>query len=155
MVSKLELLPDTGKVSVACKLPNGLRLDLPVDMANVLAREEAHADAARNGRHVPAGVVGEQTFAVLRGFSTHYGMPALHVSGGYGITTGVDAAKFKAWFNMMYKAKYAPVLNGLVFACASENVTRDRAEEQVELKSGLEPIDPSNPGHGVEAETKE
>jgi hypothetical protein len=147
---RLENLPDTGRVSVACKLPNGLRLDLPTDEKDEADRDAAYKATRGSGQPFHYPPIGEVPFATLRGFAVPYGQPALHVSGGYGITTGIDAQKFKRWYERMKAAKFPPVVNGLVFACAAEGVARDKATEQAELKSGLEPIDPNNPGRGVE-----
>lgn len=151
---RLETLPDTGTVTVACKLPNGLRLDLPVDMAMEETRDAVAKSARERGIEANVHAVPEIPFATLKGWSVPHGVAAFHVSGGYGLTTGVDAAKFKQWFLRMKKAKYGPVEQGLVFACAAENTTRDKAAEQASIRSGLERIDPDKPGRGVEPADK-
>lgn len=58
-------------VTVACKLPAGLQIDLPI------------------------GAVGETTRVTLKGGNSSGAV------GGYGLTHGVDAAGFAAWRTVM------------------------------------------------------
>jgi hypothetical protein len=70
---------------------------------------------------------------------------------GHGLTNNVDAE----WFADFVKtdgADFAPVVNHLLFANTKDTV--GEAEEKAgdkSIKTGLEPIDPENPGKGIEA----
>jgi hypothetical protein len=104
-------------VTVACKLPNGLILEL---------------DGVR---------------VELAGPAVAWGVPPRDV-GGYALTHGVDADFFVRWMSV-YK-DYTPVKRGLIFACAKPQDAEARAREMKDEKSGLEPLNPENPGPGLE-----
>ena len=109
-----------GTVTVACKLPNGLHLDLP-------GRDRV----------------------TVRGFAVAWGEASpLSIVGGFGLTPGVDADFFEEW--MITNADFEPVKKGLIFASAKASDATAQAKEFAGLKSGLEPLDPDKPGPGLE-----
>jgi 2,3-bisphosphoglycerate-independent phosphoglycerate mutase len=114
-----------GTVTVGCKLPNGLHLDL---------KNEA---GARIGERV-----------TLRGFSVPYGMPALSIVGGYALTPNVDADYFEKWMKANENSDL--VKKGFIFAHVKMGDASAQAKEMAAEKSGLEPMDPEKPGKGLE-----
>jgi hypothetical protein len=108
-------LPDSGKVWIACRLPNGLRLDLPLNPGQM-----------PDGIHV----VPEYTFATLRGWSIPVGTFNSHVVDNCGITQ-VDAQKFKEWYRLARENKLAALVNDQIFACEREEDLRAQAREEV------------------------
>ena len=156
MITKLSDLPDTGTLTVACKLPRGLRLELPADIAMMKEQKAAYAEARKAGRSRDFEPVrlAEAPFVTLKGWSVAFGASTMHISGGYGLTTGVDAAKFKLWYTLAVEAKFPPVMEDQIFACAKEAVARDQAAEQEEVPAIAAPLDPANPGKGLEPDTR-
>ena len=108
-----------GTVTVACKLPNGIVLDI---------RDE----------------VGVTLKAVTLNGSRHRvrpdGMPifAWEVHGGYGLTPNVDQEFWDEWSKS--NATYGPFKQGLIFALPKLDSAISKAREQEELKTGLEPL---------------
>lgn len=69
---------------------------------------------------------------------------------GYGLTQGVDLDWFNDWATGDGR-EFPPVAKGLIFVAPNERFAQDQAREQGDqIKSGLEGIDPDNPGGGVE-----
>lgn len=138
-------------VTVACKLPNGLFLDL-------MGEEEIEMMPSNSGpvkqvrrqllkRQFVRGVAAERRLD--RGDDN--GKPIEHggldiVQGGYGLTFDVDASFWDAW--LAQNQNYPPVKNGLIFATTKDKAA-SRAREQEEIRSGLEPIDPEKPGRNL------
>jgi hypothetical protein len=60
-----------GTVTVACRLPHGLHLELK-----------------------------DQKRVTIRGFSIPYGLPAMSISNGFALTPGVDADFFERWMTV-------------------------------------------------------
>lgn len=114
--------PNTSTITVACKLPHGLRLRL-------------YKPAPAGGAPAIAAEV------VLAGSNSS------NAVGGYGINDYVDAELFKTW--LAANADYAPVKAGLIFADVKRDRARDRAREQSKIVSGFEGIDPEKPPEGV------
>jgi hypothetical protein len=80
------------------------------------------------------------------------GANSSRIIGGYGLTT-VDKDFYEAW-----KTEYAsfePLKSGLIFEQANEKSAASQANEQEEIKSGLEPLDLDKPVAGVKAEAYE
>lgn len=74
------------------------------------------------------------------------------IIGGYGLTP-VDKNFFEAW-----KAEYAsfePLKSGLIFEQANEKSAVSQANEQDEIKSGMEPLDLDKPAAGIKPEAYE
>lgn len=104
-------------VTIACKLPHGLHLDLQ-----------------RPGQ--------PKERVTINGF-THPRAIA-----GFGITEGVSKEFFDEW--MRQNKDLEPVKQGLIFAHAQAKSVVDQAKEKVNLKSGLEALDPNKPAPGIE-----
>jgi hypothetical protein len=109
-----------GLVTVACKLPKGLILEI-------------------------AG----RPRVTVNGFSTPYGVVPQHtIIGGYGLTPNVDADFFEEW--MMLNEGLDLVKNRFIFAYPKTADASANAKEMAAEKSGLEALDPDNPGRGLE-----
>lgn len=104
----------TATVTVGCKIPNGLHLDL-------------------GGKRV-----------------TLNGSHSSRVIGGYGLTEGVPADFFEAWLQTY--ADSPAVTNGLVFAQENAADVRAQALDQADIRTGLEPLDPTKPGRDLAPE---
>jgi hypothetical protein len=72
---------------------------------------------------------------------------------GFGITRDVDGDWFKDWATTDAK-DFPPIKNGSIFAMAgtTEKIADAGAERRADpvVQTGLEPLDPSKPGKGVE-----
>ena len=131
----------TGEtVTVACKLPNGLHLDL--------------RDANGEVRRVTLRGSGDARRMESGGqFVSSHGN---RVSEGFGLTPGVSKEFWEAWEAQYRKANYEPLVRGLIFAVPKLDSAAAMAREKAEIKTGLEPIDPAKKtGDGVEARTEE
>lgn len=67
--------------------------------------------------------------------------------GGYGLTPNVDADWFEDW--MAGNLDHPAVKNNIIFANTPAQAA-DEAKEKKGVKTGLEPVDPDNPGEGIE-----
>src|SRR5215469_7005941 len=108
--------PQEGEnVTVACKLPNGVHLDL---------RNEA-------GRPIARVTLKGFAFPREAGF-----IPDYAVAGGYALTAGVPKSFWEQWLKQ--NAGLDLVTKGFVFASSRYDRVRDQAKEREDLKSGLE-----------------
>lgn len=124
-----------AKVTVACKLPHGLILRV---FEARTAPELVHGGGSRTVRTFwPTG-----ESVRLNGNTTPYGVaPTWPIVGGYGLTQGVSKDLWDAWLE---QNKGSAVVKGeLVFAYEKAGMVEGRATEQIEIKSGLEPLDPA------------
>lgn len=138
-----------AKVTVACKLPNGLILRL--------FRMEDRSEAVMGGgtRAIKAAVqVGGHV--VIKGAEAPFGVvPKFPIVGGYALTHGVDAEFMEKW--LADNADLDVVRNNLIFVSPSNEVATDRSEEQSAVRSGLEGLVPDNDPRiprGVKTATK-
>lgn len=69
--------------------------------------------------------------------------------GGYGLTRDVDIDWYNDWATGPAR-EFPPVAKGLIFVAGNDSHARDQASEQAGERSGLEGIDPENPGPGLE-----
>lgn len=120
----------SAKVCVACKLPHGLKIQFYITKPNV-----------------PPVVDGE---AILLAGSNSDNASA---QGGYGITPGVDAARFGRW--LTDNQDFPAVKAGLIFAEDTYDKARDRAREQSAIRSGFEGLNAEQPGNGVQVDNYE
>jgi hypothetical protein len=105
-------------VTVACKLPAGLCLDMP-----------------------------GKDRVIIKGNAFFKGeTPDYPIQNGAALTFGVDKDFWDAWLNR--NKELSVVRQRLVFA--HEKDTAGQAKEFKEIKSGLERLDPDNPGKGLE-----
>lgn len=139
-------------VTIACKLPNGMFLDL-------MGEEKEEMVPSNSGpvrqvkrdllkRVLVRGVAAERRLE--RG--DEHGDPMespgiMTVQGGYGLTFGVDKDFWDAWLRQ--NANSDLVKNRLIFAAAGDKAA-DQAREQEEIRSGLEPLDPEKLPKGLE-----
>lgn len=107
-------------ITVALKLPNGIRVDP------------------------------QYGGFLLNGYNT----PNATVSGGYGITTGIDKAAFEKWKTDMTTGPrqqwFPPFAQDLIIAGDKIDNVRAQADEQEETRDGFEGINPDKPGEDAE-----
>lgn len=130
-------------VTVACKLPHGLRLRLQKQFT---VREPSLNNESRTVEQwVPTG-----DEVVLKGVAHEFGQaPRAELAGGYALTPGVDKDFFEAWLAQNKDTEI--VRQHLVFAQGQHESARAQATDQQEIRTGLEPLDPNNlPIRGVE-----
>jgi hypothetical protein len=125
-------------VIVACKLPNGMILQLweMVEMVEpVMGGGLRKVNVARPH---PDGRV-----YVLNGNRTPFGVQPDHeIRHGFGLTYNVDKEFFEKWLHDNRLS--AVVKNGLVFAHEKREDVRAHAEEMSREKTQFEPLDPDN-----------
>lgn len=129
-------------VSVACKLPNGLILrgfDERKEVELVLGGGTRDVEVHRpNGDQV-----------VIGGTMARFGdpRPPILTAGGYRITRDVPRALWEQWLNANRNSDL--VRNHLVYAHEHHDHVEDWSREHAAAVSGLEGIDPDNPGKRV------
>jgi hypothetical protein len=140
-----------GTVVVCCKLPSGLHLDLMKTSAdgkptNILARR-----VTVNGTQAQRAL--ERADDKGRPVDME---PFPGAATGFGLTFGVDADFWEAWVNQ--NKDYTPYARGMIFAHAKVENARAEAKEKGDkkagIKSGLEPIDPENPGGKIKPDER-
>jgi len=105
-------------VTVACKLPNGLVLDLPDAKSPIVLKGANHVDAIA----------------------------------GFGLTD-VPIEFWEAWVKLY--ADFVPLKKELIFAQTTAKNTAAKAKEHKGAKTGLEGLDPNNPGGKLKPENFE
>lgn len=134
-------------VTVACKLPHGLFLDLvdpgvfkDVDpKVGVMARPVDPDNRVRiNGAARPVGVPLPED--------------AAQVVGGYALTPGVPKAFWDKWLAQNKDAPY--VKQNLIFAAERAGSVVGEAKEKREIRSGLEGLNPDKPAPGITRDDK-
>lgn len=112
-------------VSVGCKLPNGMHLDI--------GREGEPIE-----RVTLKGINSLTEGALIR--------PAAKF-GEYAVTKNVPKEFFEHW--MSTHQNHPAVKNHLIFSHAQEESVKDMGEEFSEVKHGFEPLDPNKPAKGI------
>ncbi|MDQ0507404.1 hypothetical protein [Xanthobacter agilis] len=127
-------------VTVACKLPHGLVL------RTFIMNKRYEAILGGGTREVEeAAQVGHMV--TIKGYAAPHGhAPNAPVSGGYALTSGVDADFWDEWLRQ--NAEHPAVKAGLIFATERVDTAKKQAEEQAEIKSGLEPLNPDGDARG-------
>lgn len=121
-----------GTVTVACKVPGGLRLRV-FEMVDSL--ETIPGIGQRTAKM--AQPVGGQV--VINGPAHPINRaPGKEIAGGYALTMGVPADFFRAW--MQQNKDSAMVRNRLIFAHENADYARSKAREQEEIRTGIEGI---------------
>lgn len=128
-------------VTVACKLPNGFVLEI-FDWSTV--REYNRAGdivetrvSRRTGR---SHVLNGHALDVEDLKKGRY--PGYPIEGGYALTPGVPRDLWERW---VHDNAGSPLLvNHIIFAASSTERAGAQAREQVEVESGLEPVDQDN-----------
>lgn len=122
------------KVTVGCKLPDGLRLRL-------FKMEETQEPVMGGGWRTVQRAVPFGPQVVLKGNAQPLGIILRHmIIGGYGITENVDKDFIDEWFKQ--NADSDIVKNHLIVVQPRLDLARDQAKEQSKLESGFEPINP-------------
>lgn len=142
----------TDTVTVACKVPNGLHMIL------YDTEEEYLSDLAGNRvksfRSFPRPDVAPY---ILNGCSVdiekmrkgvlddrHQGIVQGDLPGtGFGLTPGIPREYWEEWSTTVGKSF---IKSGMVFAAKNDREARAEAHDKRNLRSGLEPLDPSEPG---------
>jgi hypothetical protein len=139
-MDRVKIKRAANTVTVGCKLPNGLVLQLYQNVKRV--------ENVPNGTRTYeiAEQVGEPI--TIHGsamkFEPGY-IPPAQLAGGYGLTPGVNRDFFEEW--MKQNREHPAVKSGLIFAAGSQMDAMDVAKENAGKRSGLEQIDPAK--HGV------
>ena len=122
-----------GTVCVACKVPNGLILQL-FEMADTTeVTPTGHREIKK------ARLKGEQV--KIAGYSRELMKEArAPIANGFALTRGVDADFWEEWLNQNRDADY--VRNGLIFAHAQTADTRAHAKELRDVVDNQGPIVP-------------
>jgi hypothetical protein len=123
----------SGFVTVACKIPNGLEL-------RVMAPKEEHEQVMGGGSRLVTKYYQTGESVAIKGCDARFGVPII-THGGYALTTGVDKDFWDAWLEQ--NKETALVKNNLIFAMAREDSAVSKSREMAEIKSGMEPIDPT------------
>jgi hypothetical protein len=113
---------DGEAVTVACRLPQGIHLD-------IVKHGELRKRVTLNGANSRSAVA------------------------GFGITEHVPKAFFEQW--LADHQELPAVKNGLIFAHKQKASVEAQAEDRVDLKSGLDPMDPKKPGKDIAPLAKE
>jgi len=122
------------KISIGCKLPNGLRLR----NFRMIESSEPIAGGGRRTMQV-AEHIGEDI--LLHGTATPFGVaPKCLIVNGYAITTGVDKDAFDKW--MADNKDTAFVRNKMIIAHTNVDYVAGEAKENEKRASGMEPLDP-------------
>lgn len=131
----------TDTVVVGSKLPNGLIMHVD----KMVEREVF----SQGSRWIEKTAIQDGETYTLHGNAINMGamaagQPPEHVIiGGFALTPGIPRDFWERWAATT-GADF--VKRGIVFAASNEARARSQASERRDLKSGLEPIDPSNPG---------
>lgn len=137
-----------GTVTVACKLPHGLVLRL----MNKTTVPEGQRDGGT--KNVPKWVPRPQSPTItLKGYLDKYqpGLPPAARGSSYALTPGIDKDFFDEWLKQNHDLD--AVVNGLVFADEKLDAVEAMTREMADVRSGLEPIDPSKLPRGIQAGT--
>lgn len=127
-------IPESGHVTVACKLPNGLKLQI-YDM------EEGSEPVMGGGTKTVKRAVSVGEPVKLNGVAVPFGkVPNYMIVGGYALTTGVDAQLFRRWMRDNWDSPI--VTNKLILVHEDKVNVSDAAKDHDSIRSGLEPITP-------------
>jgi hypothetical protein len=126
--------PMPGTVTVACKIPNGIRLQLSVS-------EKMHEPVMGGGhRNVEIWKKSGPIYDVLGPAVPFGAVPKFQMEGGYRLTFGIPIEFWEKWRAQNADADF--VRNGLIFAHESMDNLTDECIDNQELLSGLEPLNP-------------
>jgi hypothetical protein len=134
-------------VYVACKIPHGLILR--VFEPEVVAELQRDGSSKDVKRWIP---VPEAQFVIQgpwfasagQAYNKNNGAVVQLLPGGYAITEGCPKDTWDKWYE---QNKGTPLVkNGIIFAHKERQSVVDEARKRAKVESGLEPIDPANPG---------
>ncbi|WP_240655191.1 hypothetical protein [Rhodovarius crocodyli] len=130
-------------VTIASKLPHGLRLDL---MPEVDTRASGRPGETEAVQRPPVASV------TLRGCALPVGVPlpedAPTIAGGFALTPDVPADFWAKWLEQ--NRDYAPVKAGLIFAASKGASVAAEAREKKAVLSGFEGMNPDKPAPGIQ-----
>lgn len=127
-------------VTVACKVPCGLRLRI-YDLEEQV--REVNGTVLREKVAVPL-----PDEYVLNGTAINMGaiqagnLPEHQIIGGYGLTSDIPRDFWERWLHDNRTTDL--VKNRVVFACDDNRAAASEARNSRAIKSGLEPVDPTN-----------
>ncbi len=132
---------DSGNtVTIACKLPNGLRLQL-WKMVKVF-------EPGLGGGRTVDKAEKEGESIVVHGPVHPFGIfPEYQVLCGFALTPGIDKRFWEKWVEQNSDSQ--ALQSGLITAWPSVSDAQSYAREHEKMKSGFEPIDPENPPKGL------
>lgn len=137
----------TATVTVACRLPHGLYLDVV---------DPSVFDGIDPKVGVVARPINEANRVKINGCARPVGVPlpddAPQVVGGFALTPGVPAAFWETWLAQNKDAPF--VRNNLIFAHEKAGSVVSEAKEKKALRSGFEGMDPDKPAPGVARDNK-
>jgi hypothetical protein len=137
MVERVSVSKSASTVTVACKLPNGLWLQL-WDTQDV-------PESSPTGTRMIKKAFKKGEPIKLNGCALPFGaVPEYPLPGGYALTT-IPADFWAEWVKQNPDSD--ALANRVIFAHATPSDTDAQAREQArdKVKSGFEPIDPKNP----------
>lgn len=130
-------LPETGTVTIACKLPNGLIMRL-------FEMQDTEELVMGGGvRSVKKAFLADHPPVKLNGCAAPFGSPILLV-GGYALTRNVDVQFYAEWLRQNWDSDL--IKNRIIFAQEKEDSLVGQATEQEEILSGLQPLRRSEEG---------
>jgi hypothetical protein len=128
----------TDFVTVACRMPNGLVLRA----FTMRPIQEPMPGGGYRDTMMAEEIPGSRI--TVNGVATPHGVaPSWEMSSGYALTHNVPKDVWNAW--LRDAADSDAVVNRLIFAYEKPADTAAAARENEQRRSGLEPIDPSNP----------
>ena len=137
----------SGTVTVACRLPHGLYLDVV---------DPSVFDGIDPKVGVIARPVVEGSRIKINGCARPVGVPlpedAPQVVGGFALTPGVPAAFWETWLSQNKDAPF--VKQKLIFAHEKAGSAVAEAKEKRGLRSGFEGVNPDKPAPGIERDDK-
>ena len=125
-------------VSVGCKLPNGIILEMDYEIVN--------GNVIRGEKYQRVELAGANQHSIVTGDLRTPSPKDLRP----GITDNVDEAFFDAW--MKLHSSLSCVKNGLIFKAPNKGEAIARAADETQKKTGMEPVDPTKV-KGVEKRT--
>ena len=129
-------------VTVACKIPNGLRLQLQHPQKRRMPTghgggSDVYEEITHNVFGGPSYNVFGPSIPAMGGVPDGYQMPP-DIKGGYAFTPGIPSDFWEQWLEQNKQAPY--VENNMIFACPETASAKAQANEKTEVKSGLEPL---------------
>lgn len=126
-----------GKVTVACKMPNGLMLRVFNEVEVSVPLFGGGTKTVKEYQEVEGA-----PRVQIKGTAVAFGQtPRAAMAGGYALTPNVDAEFWEQWLAQNRTSDM--VRNNLIFATKQPAQARDKAKEQAGIKSGLEPLNPA------------
>lgn len=140
MVRGIDKPKSSGTVTVACKIPQGLRLQLQAPMYRKMPTGQGRENEYQDVEFMvfvgtPYYVFGPAVPA-MGGVPNGYILPKA-IEGGYALTEGIPAEFWEKWLEQNRLAPY--VENKMIFAYDPASA-KSAAREHGELTSGLEPL---------------